>query len=288
MRSLVLAIVALAAAGGSAIVARDWLEAQREALLASVPVVEAPAERPATMVLVAAVDLPPGHFLQAGQLRWQAWPDEALSPAHIVQGQRPEEDFVGAVSRVPVLAGEPVTDARFVRPGERGFLAAVLERGMRAATVPITATSGNAGFVFPGDRVDLILTSRMNEGGDGRQFAVTVLESVRVLAIDQRLATQPADAAPGRTATLEVTQKMAEKVALAIQMGTLSLSLRSLGNDGDAEQPVEPATGPVPIVDRDLYLEVAPPPAPSAGGPMPVRRPTVVVLRGAEAREIEF
>lgn len=282
MRNLLLGAVALLIAGAAALLARDWLEGQRAALLASIPTPAVAEAMPTTMVLVATTDLAPGHFVKPEQLRWHAWPADAVSPAHVVQGKRENADFVGAVARSTVLAGEPVTDARFVKPGDRGFLAAVLDRGMRAITVPITAISGNAGFVFPGDRVDLILTSRMDEGGQASQFAVTVLEAVRVLAIDQRLSHQGSEVAPGKTATLELTPKMAEKVVLALQMGTLSLSLRSLG-ETPADHASEPETGPDPVIDRELYT--LPPATPGTGQ---AGRPTLLLLRGGTATKVEF
>jgi pilus assembly protein CpaB len=288
MRTALLFLCAVVAAGLAAFLAQSWLAGQREALMAAVasrPQAAAPAALP--MVLVAKADLRPGQFVQPEHLRWQAWPAEALSPAHAVQGKRSEADFAGAVARTPILAGEPVTDARLVKPGDRGFLAAVLEPGMRAVTVPTSATSGIAGFAFPGDRVDLILTSQMAEDGQGGpKFAATVLESVRVLAIDQRLGPQGAEAVPGKTATIEVTPKMAEKVALALQMGGLTLSLRGLGSDGgQPPAPVEPV--PDPTLASELYAGF---PAPSAAPPPPEgkERPRVLLLRGAEASEVKF
>jgi pilus assembly protein CpaB len=167
---------------------------------------------------------------------------------------------------------------------------------MRAVTVPITATSGNAGFVFPGDRVDLVLTGRIaSDSSQGPQFADTVIESVRVLAIDQRLAAQGGEASVGRTATLEVTPRMAETVALALAMGALSLSLRSLGAEGaEALAPVEPPAGPTPILESDLYQSAFAARPPAAGpdepeaAPAEPKRPVVTVLRGAQASEEKF
>ncbi|WP_207479779.1 Flp pilus assembly protein CpaB [Arenibaculum pallidiluteum] len=291
MRNLVLVLAAAGVAAGTAMLARDWLAEQQRAAIAAVRQ-PARVEAQTVMVLVARQDLKPGQFVRAEQLRWQAWPTDAVTAAYAVQGKRSEADFVGAVARTPVYAGEPVSEARFVKPGDRGFLAAVLGPEMRAVTVPITATSGNAGFVFPGDRVDLVLTGRMTSSdGQGPQFAATVLESVRVLAIDQRLAAQGGDPTVGRTATLEVTARMAETVSLALAVGNLSLSLRGLGAETGTEgAPVAPPNGPVPIIERDLYgpLLVAGPPAAPAGEAEPPRRPAVTILRGAQASEVQF
>ena len=88
------------------------------------------------------------------------------------------------------LPNQPVTRGALIRPGERGFLAAALAPGMRAVTVAVSATSGVAGFVFPGDRVDIVLTQEVEGGGDGAALRVseTIIRNIRVLAVDQRIA----------------------------------------------------------------------------------------------------
>ena len=193
-------------------------------------------------MILKAADLPTGHFVQADDLRWQSWPDDSVDPSYVLQGAGRIEDFAGAVVRSPVAAGEPVTEARLVRPGERGFLAAVLNPGMRANTVKIDATSGVAGFVFPGDRVDVVLTHTLGiKGLDPtkkdrevkRAASETVLHDVRVLAIDQAINAEDGQPSVAKTTTLEVTPKQAEMLTLIATMGRLSLSLRSLAQDGE-------------------------------------------------------
>ncbi|WP_119420720.1 Flp pilus assembly protein CpaB [Desertibaculum subflavum] len=242
IRALLFGLIALIAAGATFFGAKNWLEAQRRSMVQ----VQAPkpaAPKPSTVVLVAKQNLPQGTLLQPTHLRWQAWPDDTVSDAYVLQGKKKLEDFVGAVVRQGIAGGEPITGARVVFPGERGFLAAVLEPGMRAVTVPINATSGIAGFVFPGDRVDLILTHNYDKASKtARKGAETVLADVRVLAIDQRSDDQANKPDPGRTATLEVTPKQSEIIPLITELGRLSLALRSLepaaelvqaGADGD-------------------------------------------------------
>jgi pilus assembly protein CpaB len=116
---------------------------------------------------------------------------------------------------------------------------------MRAVTVPVNATSGIAGFVFPGDRVDLVLTHRAVTGeGGARQKAgasETVLENMRVLAVDQSTNDQKEKASVSKTVTLEVTPKQVEMISVADQLGQLSLSLRSLPpDDGNDDEPAKP------------------------------------------------
>jgi pilus assembly protein CpaB len=127
-----------------------------------------------------------------------------------------------------------------MKPGDHGFLAAVMEPGARAVTIPVDATTGLAGLVWPGDRVDLILTQ---SNGDatvplGRRIgAETVLSNVRVIAIDQQLMQGASSSAPdgqARTVTMEVNADQAQRVAVAMRLGQLSLSVRSASTDTSA------------------------------------------------------
>ncbi|HEV2334083.1 MAG TPA: Flp pilus assembly protein CpaB, partial [Stellaceae bacterium] len=233
-RSLVLFTVALALAGGTTLIARGWL-AQQAAKAAALAM---PKAAPARSVLVARQALARGQILRPQDFSWQVWPAGRLEHAYILAGTRPIKAFAGWVARDPIGAGEPVTETKIVAPGNRGFLAAVLRPGMRAVSVPITVTSGISGFVFPGDRVDLLITYpvRLKDGaGDPTQHkaAETVLRDVRVIAIDQKLVSKDGEATVAHTATLEVTPKQSEIIAVASQMGQLSLSLRSLVNPSD-------------------------------------------------------
>lgn len=245
LRNILLLLVAIVAAAGTAILARGWINAERAAFLASVPAPEAAA--PSHLVLVAKDTLTAGTFVKEKHLKWQAWPEDGLSEDYVLKGKRPIKEFVGAVVRNELTAGQPLTDKRVVQPGDRGFLAAVLTPGMRAVSVPVNATTGISGFVFPGDWVDVVLTIRTrteNEGGnsDTRYLSQTLLNKVRVLAVDQTIENDDGKASVAKTATVEVTTKQVEKVALALEMGSLSLSLRSLARDEeDGDSPVEAA-----------------------------------------------
>jgi pilus assembly protein CpaB len=149
----------------------------------------------------------------------------------------------GTVVRTAITAGQPITQGSLVKPGDRGFLAAALGPGMRAVTVPVSTQNSVAGFVFPGDRVDLVLTQSVTGGGDGPPLkaAETVLRNLRVLATDQRTDNQVDENGKTvvktfSTVTLEVTPKIADQIAVAQTVGTLSLSLRSLADDGTQMQ----------------------------------------------------
>jgi pilus assembly protein CpaB len=234
-RTLILFVVALTLAGGTAMLVRSFL-AQR-------PEVEAEAlAKPATpqrSVLVARGAITRGQILKPQDFSWQVWPDGGIDKNYILNGTggtRTPESFAGWVARDPFAAGEPINDAKMVSPGSRGFLAAVLGPGMRAVSVPVTATSGISGFVFPGDRVDILITHQLtgaNNNEARHQAAETVLHDVRVIGIDQKLDSKTGEALVAHTATLEVTPKQSEMIAVAAEIGKLSLSLRSLATPSD-------------------------------------------------------
>lgn len=242
VRGFILLLAAFGLAGATGLGIKTWLDGQRAQLMSQA---RTPAPKPEKRVLVADRDIPTGSFVRPEALRWQAWPEAALSKAYLVEGERRLEDVVGALARQPLVAGEPLTEAKVVAPGHSGFLAAVLQPGLRAVTVPVTATSGIAGFIFPGDRVDLILTHTVPQDGEERterRASETVLRDIRILAIDQKVEGKAGETIQARTATLEVTPKQGESVALVQDMGRLSLSLRSLAREGEPDAPARTST----------------------------------------------
>jgi pilus assembly protein CpaB len=228
--ALVIAIVtALAARSMFADAAAPQAQAQATA--------PKPAKPEGPRVLVAQRSLPVGTILTADAVAYQPWPEEMVNDAYFVTGASDLNKLLGTVVRHPVTAGEPLTRGVLVRPGDSGFLAAALGPGMRAVTVPVSAKTGVGGFVFPGDKVDLVLTQTVNtEGGEPVKASETILKNLRVLATDQ--STETTHTPDGktmvrafRTVTLEVTPRIAEKVAVAQTIGTLSLSLRSIADN---------------------------------------------------------
>lgn len=285
LRRILFVVVALIVSGVTVIAGRVWLQAERppQVTAAATPsVIKAPP-----MVLVAKGNLPAGQFVRPENLRWMPWPEDGVAANYIVQDKHRIEDFVGAVVRSGLTDGEPVTEARVVRPGDRGFMAAVLTPGLRAVTVPVTVSSGNAGFVFPGDRVDLILTFSVKptntagaSGGaqqDEHRASETLLTDIRVLAVDQRSDDQAKDVVVAKTATLEVTPKQAEIIAVASSFGQLSFSLRSLAS-GEAADNAKPLTH---TWDSEAARLLPPPVAASNSN-------KVSVVRAGDVKEVEF
>jgi len=231
----------------------------------------APAVPLGPKVLVAKRALPVGTIIDAESLAYQPWPKELVQNAYYTEGS-PEGDaksLLGTVVRNPITAGQPVTRGSLVGPQDRGFLAAALGPGMRAITVPVNVTGSVAGFVFPGDHVDMVLTQEVKGGGDGPALKVseTIVRNVRVLATDQRITNVDEEGKIKIKAfsnvTIEVTPRIAEKITVAQTIGNLSLSLRSIA-DNTAELERAVASGEVklpagvdPSQERQLLLAIA-------------------------------
>lgn len=186
-------------------------------------------------VLVATRALPVGTIIEPDSFRFQPWPKDLIQNAYYLKGSADANFLTGTVVRAQISAGQPLTQGSTVRPGDRGFLAAALGPGMRAVTVSVSASAGVAGFVFPGDRVDLVLTQTVEGAGSQLKTSETFVRNIRVLATDQR--TVPEDDKGKKevktfaTVTLEVTPRIAEKIQVAQSIGQLSLSLRSIADN---------------------------------------------------------
>ena len=265
VKKIVLLVGALIIAAVTAVMAKNMFSG------ASTPQAQAAAVQAGPEVLVATRTLPVGTIIDAEAFRYQPWPQGLVQPAYFIraEGGADPQSLMGTVVRSEITAGQPLTQGAIVRPGERGFLAAALGPGMRAVTVPVSATSGVAGFVFPGDRVDLVLTQEVEGGGDGAPLRVseTFIRNIRVLAVDQRLNARDEQgnqvAQTVSTVTFEATPRIAEKVAVAQTIGQLSLSLRSLA-DNNAELERAIASGEVqvpanvdPRAERQFLLQIA-------------------------------
>ncbi|WP_326525873.1 Flp pilus assembly protein CpaB [Sphingomonas sp.] len=247
-RKIFLLVGALLVAGITAFMARNLMSGAPAPTAAGQPVVIDGPE-----VLVATKALPVGTIIDQTALKFQPWPKELVENAYFLRQGTDLKNVVGTVVRFAIPAGQPVTQGALVKPGDRGFLAAALGAGMRAVTVPVSAQSSVAGFVFPGDRVDLLLTQSVSGGGDGAPLKTTetFLRNLRVLATDQK--TDKATDDQGKTVvnaystvTLEVTPQIAERISVAQTVGTLSLSLRSIAdNAGELEEAI--ASGEVNV-----------------------------------------
>lgn len=202
---------------------------------------------PQVQVLIAERDLGVGMELSADNVRWQAWPQDNVFPGAIVrQGeQAPLDAAKGRLGR-NVAKGEPVQRSALVGEARGNFVAASLDKGMRAVAIEVSASSMVGGFLQPGDYVDVILTYKEQLRTDDKDPRVqtmfelnldkmateTILQNIKIMAIDQT-ATRPDDTKIkiAKTVTLAVNAQEAERLSLASQMGQLTLSLRGLGDD---------------------------------------------------------
>ncbi len=247
---LLFALIAFVLTGGTIYFVNTWMKQERSRLAERNKKEELPQES-GVFVLVAAKDLPAGHLIAVSDLRWQSWPDKSVPQQYVVKKDAVSTDippsYVGTVVRRGIVASGPVTSDNLIKLGERGFLAAVLKPGTRAISMRVDESTGVAGLLYPGDRVDVILTHEVGVKGKEAdretenkvRVSETILSNVRVIAIDQSiedLKNAKNQARAPKTATLEVTPRQAEIIAVATRMGTLTLTLQSLACQGGEAQ----------------------------------------------------
>ena len=256
-RGLLLLMLGLLLAGGSVLVAHSYLQKM------TAPPGEAQAKEVAQIV-VARGEIPYGGPIHFEMLRLQEWPAEAVPPEAFTS----LEEVLGTTAQEPrrarrsMVAGEPVLRSKVSEFGEKVTIADIIDPTKRAMAIRVNDVSGVAGFVTPGDRVDVLLTRRLN--GDN-MITTTVLQDIVVRGIDQ-LADEDLDK-PNvvRTITVEVSPEEAQRLALAQEAGTLGLTLRNLATTDKADL-------------RALGVnELTAGPSKSKGG-----APTVTIIRGGQ------
>ncbi|HKM70788.1 MAG TPA: Flp pilus assembly protein CpaB [Stellaceae bacterium] len=207
--------------------------------------VNADTAGPKNEILTATRPLAPGTLLRAQDVVWQpiagtAEPGQIPRPPVATRSAKPDLDeqaraeVYGAALRVGVAPGAPILRGVIVKPGDRDFLQIVLSPGARAIAIPVATGGASTGLLYPGDRVDVMLTQTFKRNDaplTRRSVSETVVESLRVLAVD------PSDSKPagagngfGRTVTLEATREQVEKINVATELGKLSLALRSISS----------------------------------------------------------
>ncbi len=196
-------------------------------------------EEPRVKVLVARQGIGVGERLNANILEWQDWPSGVVRPEFITSEMAPnaQDELDGAVARFVFFEGEPIREAKLAR-SDQGYLSAVIEPGMRAVSISIKAKSGAGGFIVPNDRVDVVLTSRTDNG----ERSETILQNVKVLVIDSRVDYSSSQGNEVRQeemaflnetiAVLELNPIQSETIVNASEIGQLALILRSVADFG--------------------------------------------------------
>ncbi len=267
------------------------------------PKAAAPPPKPLPVVLTASRDLSVGSLITVNDIMWSPLTDGAILSGHLLKGKAKPANVIGAVVRRAVYKGTPLTWSSIVRPGQYGFLAAALRPDHRAVTIMVNRATSQAGLIYPGDRVDVILTVKVQEDSTNRTntFTGTILEDIRVVAVNRQVESTVNQTKPSRTSsrndastvTLEVLPSEAERLVLATSRGDISLAMRSL-TDGQRREDRTPTAfenlltlpkiGPKP--------DEAPPrpgPAPVAAPAPPPEEPTQVrvqIFRGEARQEV--
>jgi len=266
-------VIALVLAIGVAFLTRFFLEKKEE-----------PKKEPITQqqqvaqVLIAGKSLQEGDKIKSGDLIWQKWPLDTVNSNYITPQVLSSlsmtlESLTGSVVRESFLQGEPILIKGFIKQGEGGILSAIVAPGKRAISIDVTPTTASSGLVTPGDIVDIVLSytsTTTPEGEPKTARSKTILEGIKVLAIDANLTTPEGkiNASP-RVATLEVTPEQAQILVGSVKEGVLSLSLRSL----------EKSNGTSPASDKTALN--LPPPDTS-------EESKITIIRGKDVSTIEF
>lgn len=231
MRTNTVVMVAFAVVFGllAVFLAQTWLNNAAEQRMRSLEAQKTP-QAPARTMVVAAKPLRFGDEIVAASLREVPWPDGVLpagafaKAAELLAGKR--------VVVLPMDVNEPLLASKITGPGQRATLSAVLQEGMKAVTIRVNDVEGVAGFVLPGDHVDVVLTRQLDKDTASNDV---VLENARVLAVDQSADAMTYKPAVVKAVTLEVAVADAQKLSLASAVGTLSLLLRKAGETAESQ-----------------------------------------------------
>ena len=264
--------------------------------------VNADTASPRTEILVAAAALPAGTLLRAKDVKWQPTyrPEpgqifrtaDGLGNANAEVDQQARAEVYGAALNIGLATGDPIRRDRIVKPADRDFLQIVLSPGARAIVIPVATGGASTGLLYPGDRVDVVLTQTFKNDPllARRSVSETVVQSLRVLAVDTADAKLiGAGNGLGRTVTLEVTPEQAEKINVAGELGKLSLTLRSIITAGGSGATPSPGSSRTASVRSTWAGDVSPALADTAHPDKAVtaERPPVEVIRGSKSAAVK-
>lgn len=256
-------VIALVVAFGVSTFVNEKKPAPQVQVLSTAPTAAQTAPKPVrTEVYVAARDLPIGTVLTANDYTSLSLNQQLLPPGAIPYGGKDAPNLDGMITRTSIQKDQPLLTSQLRNPNDPTYIAGQLGEGMRAITIPVNMTSSIAGFVTPGDKVDVLFTFELiksavqggdvtgtKAGGNDRNlnFTEILLPNVKILAVDTRVTAEAPAPKDGNNApppmptsvTLEVNQRDAQKLKLAQKMGDLSLLIRSV-KDRDSYELVRP------------------------------------------------
>lgn len=292
MRGRAIAMLGLATvlAGAAVFLARTWIEQQARPVV----VQQAPVADNSVTVVVAKDRMSFGSPVRREQLRLVKWPGDAVPEGAFTS----IEALIGGEEERVVLrsieANEPVLQSKVSGFGGKASLAAILSPEMRAVTIRVNDVAGVAGFILPGDRVDVLLT-RDRTGGAGGNVANNLitdvlLQNVKVLGIDQDANEDKEKPTVAKAVTLEVSPQQAQKLALAAQLGSLTLMLRNFA-DAQAETVKTITTRDLSVGEANDPPQVAEtpkkPPVKIVAKPKENPLSAVRIVRGTDATSYE-
>jgi pilus assembly protein CpaB len=225
LRSIVTLFLALVLGGVAVLLARAWLERPEPTVVAEQP------QLGITKVVVARTTLFFGSRINADQIREVSWPADSVPPGAFTSA---EELLVGDEPRMAlrtIEANEPILASKISGAGGKATLSAIISEEMRAMTIRVNDVIGVAGFIVPGDRVDVLLT---REEGEENQITDILLQNVKVLGVDQLASDDQEKPVVVQAVTLEVSPEQSQKLTLAAEVGSLTLALRNV-LDAEAE-----------------------------------------------------
>ena len=251
------------------------------------------------VVLVASQPIDAGSLLTSDVIAPMEIPSDQMQSEYNLDTPDNRRLLMGAMMKRKLAMGEAIRNDDLMRPSDHGFMAAVLSPGMRAVTISVDAASGSSGLIWPGDRVDLILTQMSANTATpmGRRIsAQTVLTNVRVVAVDAQLvgggSKGATPASQDRTVTLEVDEEQAQRVAVAMRLGRLSVSVRAASAQSNAvaktgtKRDATFASDVLPELEEKQEAPVIVKAAPAA--PAPVAPPMRVFSGPDQAKEFKF
>ena len=246
-RVLTMILAAIVMAGGAALAANKWLQGQ---LLSGVD-----AHAGMVPVVAASVQIPFGQKIELAHIKLIEFPEDSLPTGAFLD----QEAVIGKIAAHDIYPGEVLMEGRVVEHLGGSTLAAVIEPGMRALSVRVNEIIGVAGFLLPGNRVDVLATKRK---GNQSVQSTTLLQDIKVLAVDQTASTDKNEPVIVRAVTLEVSPQQAETLVKATQEGKVQLSLRNPMDE-------------IPVIAKQEAK-----PAPKKHVRKVIYKPKVTVIRG--------